>query len=160
VINFTHIAVIFLSLGGLLLASYIHHKKVVREKFICPAGFDCETVIYSKYSKFLGVSVENIGIIYYLLVALGYTFVLIFPSLDSDIFAFTILSITTLAFIFSIYLTYTQAVLLKEWCTWCLLSALLCTFIFMTVWLTSDFNTLEFINSSVKNVVEASQGVI
>jgi uncharacterized membrane protein len=160
VISLFHIAVVFLSLGGLLLASYIHHKKFIREKFICPAGFDCETVIYSKYSKFLGIPVENIGIIYYLLVALSYTALLIFPQWNSDIFSFTVLSMTTLAFIFSVYLTYTQAVLLKEWCTWCLLSALLCTLIFMAVWLTSDLNTIEFINSAIQNISEASQRVI
>jgi uncharacterized membrane protein len=160
VVNLTYATVVFLALVGLTLAFYIHHKKAVREKFICPAGFDCETVIYSKYSKFLGVPVEDIGIIYYLVVAFSYATFLLFPQWDSESFSFTILSITTLAFIFSVYLTYIQAVLLKEWCTWCLLSAKLCTLIFIAVWLASDLEIIEFIDSTLQNISQIFEGVI
>ena len=39
--------------------------------------------------------------------------------------------ITVMATLFSFYLTYIQASKLKEWCTWCLISALLCSIIFL-----------------------------
>jgi len=126
-----YIIIIFASFAGLLLAVYIHHKKQLQEKMVCPLNFQCEPVIYSKYSKFLGIPVELLGILYYGLTAVSYAIFLIFPVLIADL-SFAWLSITFAAFLFSLYLTFIQGFLLRQWCSWCLMSAGLCMIIFFS----------------------------
>ena len=149
---FLYLTIIFSALVGLGLSGWIHHKKFVKEKLVCPTGSDCETVIYSKHSKFLGVPVENLGVFYYLLVAAGYTLFLFSPNWESDVYSFAIISVTTLAFLFSIYLTYIQAMVLREWCIWCLVAAGLCVVVFVSVWRISALDFLDFLNSLMNSV--------
>lgn len=144
--------IILASLCGLAIAGYIHRKKVSGEKLICPIGADCQAVIYSPYSKFLEIPVENLGVFYYLILALLYTLFLFFPSWNADTLSFFTLSLTTVAFIFSIYLLFVQIIILRKWCTWCLGSALLCTIIFVSVWTVSNLNLISFINSIINNL--------
>ena len=94
--------IIIASLLGLAVAGYIHGKKVAGEKLVCPVGTDCQAVIYSPYSKFLEIPVESLGVFYYLIVALSYTLFLFFPSWGTDNLSFATLSLTTVAFIFSL----------------------------------------------------------
>ena len=143
---------IIASLIGLAIAGYIHGKKAAGEKLVCPIDTDCQTVIYSPYSKFLGIPVENLGVFYYFLISLSYTFFLFFPSLNADTLSFATLSITTVAFIFSLYLLFVQIIVLRRWCTWCLGSAILCTIIFVSVWSVSNLNLVSFINSIINNL--------
>ena len=125
-----HLIVIFAAFGGFLLAFYIRHKKQSHEKMICPLDSDCDAVIYSQYSKFFGIPVEILGIFYYSLVALSYAVFLVLPELASPLVVFGVLAATTTALLFSLYLTFIQAFSLRQWCTWCLMSAGLCSTIF------------------------------
>ncbi|OGM97055.1 MAG: hypothetical protein A3B86_02895 [Candidatus Yanofskybacteria bacterium RIFCSPHIGHO2_02_FULL_38_22b] len=125
------VIIILLAFVGFLIASYIrHHKKNIKEALICPLRANCDTVIHSDYSKFFGFSVENLGMFYYGFIALTYGLAIIFPSLYSSFVAYGLLVATILAFMFSIYLTLVQAFILKNWCTWCIISALICLTIF------------------------------
>ena len=128
-----HFLVVVVAGGGFAVAYYIHHKKARREQLICPLDSNCEVVVTSKYSTLLGVSLEILGMIYYALVALGHAVLLFYPSFSRAIYSQTLLIITALAFVFSLYLTFIQAVKLHEWCTWCLTSASFCTIIFIIV---------------------------
>jgi uncharacterized membrane protein len=127
-----HTVIILAALGGFILAFYIRHKKQTHEKMVCPIGSDCDAVIYSEYSKFFGIPLEILGLFYYGLVAVGYALFLAFPVLASPLAVFGILTLTTAAFLFSLYLTFIQAFALKQWCTWCLMSAGICAIIFAT----------------------------
>jgi len=143
-----YIIVILCGAAGLALADYIRRKKAADDKLICPAGSDCEVVIYSKHSAFLGIPVETLGGIYYLLITLSYTFFLFFPNLNFDMFSFGIILLTIIAFFFSIYLTFVQMMVLGQWCVWCLFSAMLCIIIFIIVWAGTELNLIEFINTA------------
>jgi len=145
------LTIILGSLCGLAIAGYIHRKKVAGAKLVCPIGTDCQAVIYSRYSKFLEIPVENLGVFYYLLTALSYTLLLFFPNGNTESFSFAILALTTVAFIFSLYLLFVQIIVLRRWCTWCLGSAILCTIIFISVWSVSSLNLVSFINSIINN---------
>lgn len=138
-------------IAGLGISIYINRMKAKKETFVCPAGFNCDTVVYSKYSKFLGIPVENIGSAYYLIVFLSYASFLFFPDWKSEAFSFFVISLTTVAFIFSVYLLYVQSVVLRQWCTWCLMSSALCTIIFISVWLSSDLDIIGFLNSVINS---------
>lgn len=128
-----YIPVIFAAFGGFLLAFYIRHKKGTHEKMICPLHSDCEVVIWSEYSRFFGIPVEILGLFYYGAIAVFYGALLLFPALASSFVTFIVVALTTAAFLFSLYLTFIQAFALKQWCTWCLMSAGLCTIIFGSV---------------------------
>ncbi len=114
--------IVLVALGGFAIAFYIRRKKTRAETLICPLHSNCETVIHSPYSTFLGWPLELWGMFYYALVTLSYIFFVLLP---------VILWLTVFAFLFSLYLTYIQAVKLREWCTWCLISALFCSIIFL-----------------------------
>lgn len=137
---------------GLSIADYIRRKKIAGEKLDCPQGVECEVVIYSEHSTFLGIPLETMGGAYYLLIILTYTFFLFFPQLHLDFISLGVILLTSLAFVFSIYLTFVQFIILKKWCFWCLSSALLCTMIFVLVWFSTEVNFVEFINTVINNI--------
>ena len=124
--NINYIVLIFTAFLGFLLAFYIRHKKQAQKKLICLLNFDCDAVIYSKYSKFLGIPVEIIGLLYYGAIALSYGFFLFLPNLVSTTFIFVTFVFTVSAFFFSLYLTFIQMFTLRQLCTWCLTSTVLC----------------------------------
>lgn len=124
------LTVVFIAFGGVLLSLFLFHKKRRKsEPFICPLRGQCSEVIHSDYSRFLGVPVEIIGLAYYALVALGHGLVLGFPE-SLGWLDLPLLVASAAAFLFSLYLTFIQIVALRKLCTWCLLSATFCLFIF------------------------------
>lgn len=139
------IILIFAAFGGFLLAFYIRHKKSSHEKMICPLDSDCDAVIYSEYSRFFGIPVEILGLLYYGLVAVSYALFLVIPAFASPLVVFSVLAFTTTAFLFSLYLTFIQAFALKQWCAWCLMSAGLCAIIFATALGVSEFGFVSLL---------------
>lgn len=135
------LSIVFIAFGGFLLSVFLFHKKRRKsEPFVCPLRGRCSEVIHSDYSKFFGLPVEIIGLFYYAFVALGHGLVLGFPHVLSWL-EIPLLIVSTAAFLFSLYLTFIQIVALRKLCTWCLLSATFCLFIFgLTV-----LGTLEFV---------------
>lgn len=129
-ILFTFLVVVT-ALGGLSLASYIHYKKKRRQPITCPLDSDCDTVVHSEYAYFLGLPVELLGMFYYGLIAVVYGAFLFAPAVNTSLVVFLILGASIVAFFFSLYLTFVQAVAIKEWCTWCLISAGLSTLVLL-----------------------------
>lgn len=127
-----YIAIIACAVAGFFVARHIRNTKRRNERLTCPVGFDCDAVVKSKYSKFLGVPVENVGLLYYACIAAGYALFLVVPSLVSlfPLFSLAALAASAAAFLFSLYLTGVQLFALKQWCSWCLVSAGLCVAIF------------------------------
>ncbi len=130
--DFMFLSIIFSTLCGFLLATFIHFKKRGRKPLVCPIGHLCDPVVRSDYSRLLGIPVEVLGMLYYLLILLCYSLFLIFPVLKESGLGSILVGISALAFLFSLYLTAVQAFILREWCTWCLISATLCAIIFFT----------------------------
>ena len=112
---------------------------------MCPIGFDCDRVIRSDYSSFFGIPVEIIGLAYYGLVFLGYGLSTALPGFFGPTISLFLLSLTTIAFLFSMYLVFIQGVVLREWCSWCLSSATFCAFIFLFAVWSSSFGFIEMI---------------
>ena len=126
-----HLLIIFVAFGGFLIAFYIQHKKRNNEVLVCPLESNCEAVVHSRYSKLAGIPLELIGMTYYALVAVSHALFLIFPFFNQSEAMIAVMLVTVIAILFSLYLTFIQAVKLKEWCTWCLVSALFCAIIFL-----------------------------
>lgn len=129
---FFNLGPIIFALAGFFVALYVYIKKSKAQPMVCPLNGECDVVTTSKYSKFLGVRVELLGLIYYLFIALVYTLHNLIPWLLSETVIFLITGITIGAFVFSVYLIFIQAFILKKWCTWCIFSAGFSTFIFLT----------------------------
>jgi len=141
------VLVVIFSLCGFFLANYIRGTKKKALAPVCPLNGSCETVIYSRYSTLFGISIEKIGIFYYALVAIFYAISAVGIFDPAPLFSNLILGLTAAAFVFSIYLTVIQAVFLRHWCTWCLLSAGICTILFSLVVFILELSLSELISS-------------
>lgn len=128
-----YLGVVVSAVVGCLISVHIYREKKKDVPMVCPLNFHCDTVVYSKYSKFFGIPVEVIGICYYAVVAISYTLFLFWPSVVNPVFTLVVLFATISAFLFSIYLTFVQVFRIKELCSWCLTSASICTVIFLLV---------------------------
>jgi uncharacterized membrane protein len=125
------IIIVICAFFGFAVASYIRHTKKNELPLICPLEGSCEKVIYSEHSTFFGISLETWGVFYYGIVALSDSLFIFLPNAMPLWFIYAVLGASTFAFIFSIYLTILQAVVLRHWCTWCLISAGISTIIFI-----------------------------
>ncbi len=146
-LTIAEVIVALLGFSGFLLANYIRDTKKNATPLVCPLEGSCETVIYSKYSKIMNVPVELLGVIYYGFITLVYFLFAFFPNVIPEEFSYVTLGLTVAAFLFSIYLTAVQSLLLKHWCTWCLISAGICTTIFLIVFYFSNEKILEIVQS-------------
>src|SRR3989338_7048584 len=126
-----YILLLFVASGGFLLSFYIRYMKHAGKELVCPTGSNCKTVITSEYAQFFGIPLEIWGMLYYGIIASTYTALVVFPGVIHEGIIFTVIALTSGAFLFSIYLTFVQAFALKQWCMWCLLSAVFSSVIFV-----------------------------
>lgn len=119
-----------LSLLGVIDSGYLFYKRKKKHPLVCPLNTDCAAVLDSKYNTFLGVHNEIWGGLYYLtlLVVMGAIVLGIFR----DHFLTILFPMTTFGFLYSLYLTGVQIFKIKEYCLYCLLSALI-TFLILLV---------------------------
>ena len=128
-----NILILPFSLIGFLVSWYIYYKKNhTKEKLVCHIGNDCEKVVNSNYSKVLGIPLEVLGVAYYLFLSL----MVIATHLGSfTLFGFMIFDLilvaSTGAFVFSVFLIYIQAFVIRDWCEYCLISATMSVAIFL-----------------------------
>ncbi len=139
------LALMCVAFAGFVIAFYIYHRKHEKKPLVCPLRSNCETVITSKYSHFLGIPIEFLGMTYYGGVFLIHAFMLAMPALATTTELRLGLAASTLAFFFSLYLISLQAFVLKQWCTWCLTSATLCVLIFFITLASSPIPRALFI---------------
>jgi len=107
---------------------------------VCPLQSDCEAVVKSDFSRLFGIPLEILGLIYYGTTAISYAIFSYYPAGKTPLSTFIFLVITTIAFLFSIYLTAVQAFAIRQWCVWCLTSAGFCTILFATTIIGNDLS--------------------
>lgn len=134
------ITIFVLGLFGFWVAKHIYNHKKKNTPLVCMVGFDCHTVVHSDYSKFIGIPVEIFGMIYYAFISIAYLSFVFMPQVVPTALVGFIISISILAFIFSAYLIAVQIFILKKGCSWCIVSALICLFIFILTILNYDFS--------------------
>lgn len=130
--TFLNLFLIAAALGGLALAFFIFVSKRKAKPIACPMDGHCDDVVRSEFSKFFGVPVEILGMIYYASVAAAYSVFYFYSGLAVPLAVFGLFGLTSFSFLFSLYLTFIQAFNLKQWCVWCLASAGLSSFIFLS----------------------------
>ena len=123
------------SLIGLLDVGFIHYKKTNNNKLVCVIGKDCNAVLESKYNSFLGIPITIWGGLYYLgmlvlaILCLGQV-----VSLFGVQLIYVLKLLSALAALGSVSLIFIQLVVLKEWCEYCLLSAVVNFLLLITIW--------------------------
>lgn len=117
---------------GLANASFLYwqHLQLVKRNrtMVCPLNGHCEQVVESKYGRTLGIKNEILGILYFagLLILMGYIRWGVYTGTVDSVMEETL---RQLAFfgacagaLFSTYLLLIQIFILKQFCTWCLIS--------------------------------------
>lgn len=130
---------------GLSITLNIYKKKREKTPLVCPFGADCHVVITGDFSKFLGIGLEIYGMAYYASIAIVYLSFMVFPDLVTNTTVFLVTGATIGGFLFSLYLTFVQAFLIKSWCSWCLMSAGVSTSIFIFTMIGLSVGDITFI---------------
>lgn len=119
------IPVMVLAILGFINAFYLYyqHRKEVAtgQKMFCLIGGDCGAVVGSKYGRTLGIKNELIGMTYYLFLSSYLLLSLLIPDLLDSLVIIPKL-VTFIAAVFSLYLLFVQAVVLRKFCSWCLIA--------------------------------------
>ena len=119
------------ALVGLFIAMYMTlYKYGVIGTLTCAVG-SCETVQTSRWATLFGLPVAAWGVGFYLSV-LALTFAGVTDRLsESRAISLVLLALTGWGVIFSSWLTYLEAAVIKAWCQWCVVSAILTLVLFV-----------------------------
>ncbi len=123
------VSLIVLAILGIFDSGYILKKRVKKQPLTCPIDGSCEKVVESKWNAIFFIKNDILGLIYYILVLLLVLY-LFFIS-EKLLFLTKILSGASL--LFSLFLVFIQAKIIKEYCFYCLISALINLLIFVNV---------------------------
>ncbi len=138
---FTRIIIFVLGLCGFFVARHIYkHKNNKEAPLVCPIGFDCNFVVHSDYSEFMHIPLEIFGMGYYVALSLFYLCFIFISEAIPQLLSLIVLLASLGAFLFSLYLVGVQTFILKKGCSWCIISALISTLIFILTALNYDFS--------------------
>lgn len=112
---FLTLGIIISAIGGLLLSLYISKNKHSDDHMVCPLGQSCAPLVNGRFSRFLGMPIEKIGIAFYISVIVIYLATL-FRTVPDWVLVVGVL-MSGISFAFSMYLTIIQLFIVKKWCT-------------------------------------------
>ncbi len=133
---------IVLAILGLLVAGYMSWAELTGSNTTCPGStgdepgvegaiaVDCGFVQSSVYARILGFPVALLGFGGYLAI-LAVWVLENRASFLREYGTFLVFGMALFGFLFSLYLTYTELFIMYTVCTWCLISAILMTIIFI-----------------------------
>lgn len=113
--------IIVLAIIGILITGYITISHAKNKKVVCPINSrSCNAVLDSEWSSILGVKNEVLGLLYYISMLIGLWLSQSLPAI------FTVMKgAAIMAALYSLFLIGVQAKSLKEFCFYCLLTALI-----------------------------------
>lgn len=138
---------LILSAVGLVLSAYLAYLHFTEaQAAFCAAGSECDAVRQSGFSTMMGIPVAVFGIF-------GYALIIVFTLISISkrqrwlyLYVFALSGIT-----FSAYLTYVELFVIKAICTYCIVSALIITAIFLMLLFRKSEYYPKF--SAVKTIV-------
>lgn len=115
---------------GLLVSIYMTIYKATSNDALCLGSGDCSTVNASRYSEVYGIPVASVGIAGYFAILLVHWFERRDKFFEKNgpmlVFGFALTG-----FLFTVYLIYVEAAILKAYCPFCLTSQISMTIIFI-----------------------------
>ena len=121
---------IVLAIGGMLNAGYLTYERLRQKPLVCPLDHDCSVVTESKWSNILGVRNEYLGLLFYIAVFFGGLALVLTPDLIPDLNLILMLG-TGAGLLFSIFLTAVQIFAIKDYCFYCIISAIITFLLFI-----------------------------
>jgi protein-disulfide isomerase/uncharacterized membrane protein len=126
----TNLILLVLALLGAIDAIYLSWLQLTSPA-TCIGGGHCLEVILSESAKVAGIHFSTIGVGYYLVLTVIALVSITNRQVENNIKLMSLVSV--FALITSVYLVYTQAVVLDAWCKFCLISAAINVVIFATL---------------------------
>lgn len=123
-----------IALVGLFVSSYLFVTYTSGAPIVCGSSHGCDVVRVSEWATIFGISTPLVGMIFYT----GIAALLIARTAMSTyrpklLYRLTMLGVT-IGIIESAFLTFVQAFEIKQYCIWCLVSAVCTTLIFIISW--------------------------
>lgn len=124
-------AIFILTLAGIVVSGYLLYTYVADTPIVC-VNTGCETVRESPYSNFLGVPLPGFGLLFYFFILILSFLRTTLDKIDHHHLASKLVFVTALVGVLtSAYLTYLEAFVIKAYCTWCVVSAIIVALIFI-----------------------------
>ena len=123
---------IFITVLGIINTIYLTYHSL-RGTIVYCLGFPdewCERVQKSKYSKTFGIPNPYLGLGMLLSIL-----VLVVLYSQGTLSLLPVKILVTFGFLFSLYFLYIQAAVIRAYCTWCVVSAIVFAILFILQWL-------------------------
>ncbi|MBI5397970.1 hypothetical protein HZB03_00770 [Candidatus Woesearchaeota archaeon] len=123
---------IVLAICGISICAFLtwkHHQKK-KTPLVCPLHHDCSIVTESAWSHLFYFRNETLGLFYYVSMLVGITGTLFF-SVPGPRFLMLLPYITGFGVLFSAFLVGVQIFKIKDYCFYCLISALVTILLFL-----------------------------
>lgn len=115
---------------GLVDTLYLSYHAITKTDVACwffPKEW-CKKVQYSKYSRTFGIPNPYLGLLMYVAI-FGFTYLTSLGQMAS----WVVPAIVIFGFAFSMYFTFIQTFVLRAFCTWCVVSAINFTIMFISL---------------------------
>ncbi|NJL56654.1 vitamin K epoxide reductase family protein [bacterium] len=117
---------------GLLVSGYLSYVQITGTEMVCAAGGQggCNVVQNSVYAELFGIKIAYLGLATYIVIGGLIALQERIPLLRQYGMLLTF-GVVLFAFIYSVYLVYIQAVVLRAFCQWCLAHEAIMTVLFV-----------------------------
>jgi uncharacterized membrane protein len=123
-------AFIVLSFLGIIDAGYLAFKHTQKKPLVCPINHNCSQVTESAWSTMFGIRNEYLGVAYYLSLCAGGVASFVLAAYQPPIYLL-LFGATVLGVMYSVFLVALQAFVIKNYCFYCMISALLSILLFL-----------------------------
>ena len=123
----TFIVLAILGLVDTLYLVYQHYKK---KPLICPVDHDCSVVTESKWNKIFFVRNDILGLLFYIGLLVAILITIFSPNLIPNLYLLITIA-TGLGLLGSIFLVYIQLYVIKDYCFYCMVSAIINLLLFV-----------------------------
>jgi uncharacterized membrane protein len=122
------------ALVGLFASSYLLYTYTTGSDLKCGALLQgCDTVRISKWASFYGIPTPFFGVVFYLSVLAIVILRAYAPEYKTWLTRGAMILFAMAGFLESLFLTYIQRFVIQQFCSWCLVSAVAATLIFVFV---------------------------
>jgi uncharacterized membrane protein len=149
---------IFLGLGtvGFIDSLYLAITHFTSNSVLCDGTNECNLVLSSEYSTFLGIPVAFFGLFFYIYIIFIASIMLDKIKKDQNLNPILITPFAFVAFLASAWFTYLQAFVINAYCTYCLLSATISTLIFITAIINCKKSSKNQEKAEIKETTESA----
>jgi len=119
-----------LSLLGLANSSYLVWKHYRKKPMVCPLNHDCSVVTESKWSHIFFIRNEVLGVLFFAAMLGSILFTFFVPVFTQTILLLILLA-TIWSLLFSTFLILIQIFTIKDYCFYCIVSAIITLFLFL-----------------------------